>query len=144
MVMLKAKFHWKGHFNRKVLRSGIKLFVVLTETGNIYAWGSTLSNSLNKIPERVQGRVVDFVTSSLNVGLLLDDGTIDVIGVVGNPVASSLPEELKDGSINVVDFAMIADGGVALDDEGNLHTQLISPARKLPEIDVPIIHSQWA
>lgn len=120
--------------------AGDQYSVVLTETGNIYAWGSTLSNSLNKIPERVQGRVVDFVTSSLNVGLLLDDGTIDVIGVVGNPVASSLPEELKDGSINVVDFAMIADGGVALDDEGNLHTwgATISPARKLPEIDVPI------
>ncbi len=35
---------------------------------------------------------------------------------------------------------MIADGGVALDDEGNLHTwgATISPARKLPEIDVPI------
>ncbi len=124
----------------KKIGAGDQYSIVLTDTGNVYAWGSTLANNLNRIPDRIQGRVVDFVTSALNVGLLLDDGTIDVIGVIGNPVATGVPESLQDGSVNVVDFAMLGDGGVALDDQGELHAwgQSISVARKIPEIDVPI------
>lgn len=120
----------------KKIGAGDGYSMFITEEGNIHVWGSVLANNLGMIPDRVKdANVVDFVAQSLNVTLLLDDGTIDGIGVVGNPVFSSISEELKDGTINVVDIAMVSDGGVALDDQGNLHSwgSSISQARRIPE-----------
>lgn len=123
------------------LGAGDQYSLVLTEENNLYAWGSTLANNLNRIPDRIDGRVADFAEGGLNIVLLMTDGTVDVIGVRGNPIVTALPEELTDGSVTIVDVAMVPDAGIALDDQGNIHTwgSRASLANNLPEFEAPVV-----
>ncbi|HZJ86936.1 MAG TPA: ABC transporter permease subunit, partial [Erysipelothrix sp.] len=63
------------------------------------------------------------------------DGTVAVNGLKGNPVEARIPEELKDGSTNVVQIAATSDNGIAIDDKGGLHIWGTSsgPATIIPE-----------
>lgn len=102
------------------ITAGDKYSVALTDKGKLYVFGATGGNSMDYVPASVQGRVKAFDANSYNMVLLLDDGTIDVMGVTGNEF-TNIPEELTDGSINVVKVKMSYGNGIALDDKGNIH-----------------------
>ena len=95
---------------------------VLTEKGTVYIWGSTLNTKLDLIPKAIQGRVVDVHAMASNVMYLLDDGTIAVNGLKGNPVEARIPENLQDGSVNIVQIAGTSENAIAIDDTGKIHT----------------------
>ncbi|MFV0479618.1 MAG: ABC transporter permease subunit [Anaerorhabdus sp.] len=102
------------------IAAGDQYSAVLTEEHNLYVWGSVLSNGLDVIPKEYQGHILDIKTTSFNMLLLLDDGTVAVTGVKGNEL-SAIPTKLVDGSVNVVQIAVSYRNGLALDDRGNLH-----------------------
>ena len=56
------------------------------------------------------------------MAVLLDDGTITVLGDKSSEYYSNVPEELQDGSVRVVDIASTNRNVLALDDEGNIYT----------------------
>lgn len=100
---------------------GEQYAAVLFEDGEIFVWGCTMPNQLNKaVPEGIQGRIKKAVAAPMNVILLLDDGTVATIGIPSNTVAT-VPEELTDGSVNVVEIAASYRAVMALDDKGKLY-----------------------
>ncbi len=100
---------------------GDQYTAILTKENNLYVWGSVLSNGLDSVSKDYQGKIVDFQTTSYNILVLLEDGTLGTTGVRGNEL-SRIPENLTDGSTNVVQIAVSYRNGLALDDQGNLHT----------------------
>ena len=116
-------FEMKGLFEMEGIKdiyAGEQYSAVLTKKNNIYIWGSVLSSKLDIVPLAYQGHVLKADTSSYNMLLLLDNGTVGTLGVQGNDFAT-VPEKLTDGSVNVVDIAMSFRNGVALDDQGQVH-----------------------
>ncbi|MDP3486698.1 MAG: ABC transporter permease subunit, partial [Bacillota bacterium] len=93
---------------------------VLFEDGELLVWGSTMSNRLDVIPAAYQGYIVKVAASPHNMALLLDDGTIAVTGIRGNAFAA-VPENMQDGTFNIVDMTASYRAVLALDDRGELH-----------------------
>ncbi len=88
---------------------------------NVYIWGSTQAKSVLLVSSAVKGRITKIAAGDNNMALLLDDGTISVIGDRGTEFATEQPENTKDGSVNFVDVVATNRNVLALDDEGNLH-----------------------
>lgn len=93
---------------------------VLTDTNNMYVWGSTMSSGVDLVPNSQQGMIKDIATSSSNILILRTDGTIGFNGQKGTQI-STLPEHLTDGSHTFVDIAAGQEYGLAIDSEGKLH-----------------------
>ncbi|HCX78871.1 MAG TPA: peptide ABC transporter permease [Firmicutes bacterium] len=104
----------------KQLLAGEGVTGILFEDGEIFIWGSTMSTRQDNVPKEYQGRIVHAEFTSLNVVVLLDDGTIGVFGVSGNEL-SLIPAELTDGSVEVVAFTTSGRAALALDSTGKLH-----------------------
>lgn len=103
------------------IKAGVSFSAAVTSDGNVVAWGSTLPNDLDRVPERLKGRVKDIEVGTFNILTILDDGTVDFFGKVGTPTAS-IPEQFQDGSIKIVDLAIATNTVAALDDQGNVYT----------------------
>ncbi len=95
---------------------------VLLSNGEMHLWGSTQAETTMLISSRLQGRIVDFSGGDNNIALLLDDGTIAIIGDRGSEVSQLIPEELIDGSVNVTKVVSSNRAMLAIDDEGNLYS----------------------
>ncbi len=95
---------------------------ILGSDNNIYIWGSTQAENTLLLPSSVKGRIVNFAASDTNIALVLDDGTVEVIGDRGTEFATLLPEELTDKSVNIVDIQSTQHNVLALDNDGNLYT----------------------
>ncbi|MCI5839325.1 MAG: ABC transporter permease subunit [Peptoniphilaceae bacterium] len=127
----------------KKLGAGTQYSVILTEKGNLIIWGSTLNTKLNMIPKEIEGKVVDFVASNTNVIVVLDDGSIRLLGARGTELDTQMPSELKDGSIKVKKVAMTQTSAIALDENGKIYTW--GPKREaltgesVPEINSKIV-----
>lgn len=93
---------------------------IITKEKNLYLWGNIKASKLDVLPSDTIGHVVKVDGSSFNMVILLDDGTVRVAGTAGNEI-SSVPTELTDGSVNVVDVRMTFRTGIALDDQGKIH-----------------------
>lgn len=109
--------------NEKISKIGAgDLFsAVLTEEGTFVVWGSTMSNKMDRVPEDLQGRIKDFDLSPNAAILLLDDNTIEVYGTTGNVQSRGIPDEVQDGSKEIVDIAVTFKNAFALDSEGQLY-----------------------
>lgn len=103
------------------IAAGVQFSAIVTESGQVHAWGSTLPNNLDTIPERIQGRVKDIAVGPFNIITILDDGTLDFLGQAGTDIVD-IPEELRDGTHKVVDVKIANTTAIALDDQGNIHT----------------------
>ena len=93
----------------------------LTTDGHLFVWGSTQARMLFVIPGSIQGHIVDMAAGDNNIALLLDDGTIKIIGDRGTEFALGIPEELTDGSVQVTHLAATNRNVVATDSEGRLY-----------------------
>jgi peptide/nickel transport system permease protein len=72
---------------------------VLCDDGELYIWGSRHAVNTFLVPAGVRGRIVDLAAGESNIALLLDDGTVTVIGARGTEFFDNIPEELTDGSV---------------------------------------------
>lgn len=105
----------------KDIKGGDQVSAILTNKGNLYVWGSVLANNLNRVPSDAKGRVAGFTLSSTNGALYTTDGEVMVFGARGGEVRESVPEDLKNGTYDIVDIALTVYSGLALDSEGRLH-----------------------
>ncbi len=94
---------------------------LLGSDGEVYIWGSTQAKSILLVPSDAKGRIQKIAAGDNNMALLLDDGTITVIGDRGTEFVTEMPEYANDGSVNFVDIVATNRNVLALDDEGNLH-----------------------
>lgn len=120
---------------------GEQYSAVLFEDGELYVWGCTMPNRLDKsVPEEIQGRIKKALASPSNIIMLLDDGTVATIGIPSNAIAT-IPEELRDGSVKIVDIAASYRAVLALDDQGKLHIWGESDhgIQKIPEFEGKVV-----
>ena len=94
---------------------------VLTEDQNLYVWGSSQAMMNFKIGRKVRGRIVDVSPADNNMLLLLDDGTLAIIGDKSTEYYTNMPEELSDGSHSVVGLASTNRNAAAIDEDGVLY-----------------------
>lgn len=106
----------------KKLAGSDRYSAMLTEEGTVRVWGSTLPTGLNVISSDLDGQVDDMELGSTNILLLLKDGTLQVIGQRGTEIETSMPDQLQDGSVNVVEIGRMRYSGIAVDDTGQIYT----------------------
>lgn len=112
----------------------------LFENGELFIWGSTMATRQDIIPLDYQGRIVKAEFTPVNVVVLLDDETVGVFGTDGNEL-HTVPLELTDGSIKVVDISGSGRAGMALDDNGKLHIwgSVMHGILNVPEFDGKVV-----
>lgn len=121
--------------------AGDSYSVMLTDKGNIHVWGSTFNNRLNRIPSDLEGMVEDFKVGSINILLLLNDGSIRLIGSKGSEIDTQLPAQLQEPGNDIVDFARTQYSGVVLLGNGDLITwgSRREKANEIPEMEGKVI-----
>ncbi len=105
--------------NVKQMFAGKDYAGVVTLNGKAYLWGDQ-GQGQDIVKSDWVGKIVKAEAGKFNVLYLLNDGTIGISGK--GYVATTLPEKLTDGSINVVDIAINKNNAIAVDDEGNVYT----------------------
>ena len=127
----------------KKLGGGTQYSVVLTNQNNIIVWGSTLASRLDMIPSKMQGEIVDFDANTINVIVVKKDGSIDLLGVRGAENDTTMPAELRDGSVKVKKAVLTENSAAALSEDGKLYVW--GPSRdkltgdKIPEFEAKIV-----
>jgi len=111
------------------IKGGMERTLAITEDGSIYIWGvgaNNLGEIMNRSPYRYfdedgnQIKAVQLESNFNNVIVRLEDGTVRLIGLRSD-VFATLPEELRDGSVNVVDVAITAYNAFAIDSNGRFY-----------------------
>lgn len=90
---------------------------VLLANKKLITWGSNAVQQLS-INSEWDGHIVDVQTTTENMILLLDDGTVRVTG--GNVLSTTLPKSLTDGSVKVKKIATAYLNGLALTSDNQL------------------------
>lgn len=117
---VKAEIEEAGTSIRQVLGATMWSAVV-TEDNNLHVWGSSQATMNFKLGRKVRGHVAKAAPGDNNMALLLDDGTMTIIGDKSSEYYVNIPEELTDGSVKVVDIASTNRNAMALDENGNIY-----------------------
>ena len=119
-AMLKSTFLYGGV---KIVKmgAGTQWTAVLGDDGNLYVWGSQQARGNFLVPDEAEGHIADFAAGENNIALLLDDGTLMVIGMAGTEFYEQLPNELTDGSVRVTRVAATNRNVLAMDENGRLY-----------------------
>ena len=111
------------------IQGGMERTLAITEDGSIYVWGvgaNNLGEVMNRSPYRffdesgAQIKAVQMDSNFNNILVRLEDGTIRMIGV-RSEVFSTLPAELQDGSVDVVDIGLTTYNAFAVSSNGTLY-----------------------
>lgn len=117
---VKAEIEEAGTSIRQVLGATMWSAVV-TEDNNLHVWGSSQATMNFKLGRKVRGHVVKAVNGDNNMALLLDDGTLAIIGDKSSEYYVNIPEELTDGTVLVKDIASTNRNVIALTEDGNVY-----------------------
>ncbi len=101
--------------------AGDQYSAVLTNKGNIYAWGATLATRFDIVPSAYQGNIAKVAPSSFNILLLDKDGRVGIMGQVGTPLETNMPESIREGDIRLVDIDVALRTAVGLDVNGKIY-----------------------
>ncbi len=95
---------------------------LLSSEGEIFIWGSIGATNTLLVSYKVNGRIADFAAADNNIALLLDDGTVTVIGDQGTEFAMQIPSALANGEVDIVDIVACNRNVLALDSSGNIYS----------------------
>jgi peptide/nickel transport system permease protein len=93
---------------------------MITDKGRLYVWGGTLSNGLDIVPTRLQGRLVSAGASTVSMLLLTNEQTVEYHGARGTQLAT-IPSYLQNGSVKLTKVVASIYTGLALDSNGYVH-----------------------
>jgi peptide/nickel transport system permease protein len=107
----------------KIIRmvAGTQWAAVLSDDGNLHVWGSRQAINHFLVPPRAAGRIVDLAAGDNNMALVLDDGTVVIIGSRGTEFVEQVPEALTDGSVRVAQIVATNRNVLARDENGMLY-----------------------
>lgn len=110
---------WDTSLTIKNLYAGNEMSACLYDNGVLTLWESVGTGMM--IPDDLQGHIQDIAIGSYHIALLLDDGSIRIIGNQGSELAE-IPQELQNEGAFLIDVAISNDAGIALDRDGNVYT----------------------
>ncbi|MDY3051580.1 MAG: ABC transporter permease subunit [Ndongobacter sp.] len=102
--------------------AGDQYSVILTKSGTLRVWGSTLPNKLNRISSKLDQQIDDFRTGSVNILAKKKNNELVILGTSGSELQTRMPEELKNGTVDILDFARVQKSGAVITTEGKLIT----------------------
>lgn len=105
----------------KKMAAATQWTALLGSNGELYIWGSTQAQMNFMISSKTQGHIVDFVAGDNNMALLLDDGTMKMIGDKGTEFYMNVPEELLNGEVNIKQMVATNRNVLVLSEEGDLY-----------------------
>ncbi len=113
---------------------------LLSSEGELFIWGSIAATNTMLISYKVNGHIVDFAAADNNIALLLDDGTVAVIGDQGTEFAMQVPQKLLDGEVSIVDIEASNRNVLALDSDGNVYSwgSAQDGLLNMPEVDFKV------
>lgn len=94
---------------------------VVTEDNNLYVWGSSQATMNFKLGRKVRGHVVEAAAGDNNMVLLLDDGTITIIGDKSSEYYVNVPAELAEGTVKVSQIASSNRNAMVLAEDGTVY-----------------------
>lgn len=114
---------------------------IVTSDKDLHIWGSAQATLNFKLTRQIRGHVEKVAAGDNNMILLLDDGTVAVIGEKSSEIYLNVPGELKDGSIKAVDIAATNRNALVLDEDGKVYTWGSTQDRltRMPQIDQKVI-----
>ena len=81
-----------------------------------------LENVISRfVPKEFQGNIKKAVASSFNILLLDNNGKVGIMGQVGTPLETAMPDYLKDGSVQLVDLTVTLRTAAGIDKDGKLY-----------------------
>ena len=95
---------------------------IVTSDKNLHIWGSQQTIQNFKLTRAMRGHVAKVATGDNNMLLLLDDGSLAVIGDRSSEFHGNVPKELTEGSIAVVDIVACNRNALVLDANGDIYT----------------------
>jgi len=95
---------------------------IVTSDKDLHVWGSAQATMNFRLTRQIRGHVEKIAAGDNNMILLLDDGSVRVIGDRSSEFFLNLPEELTEGNIKIVDIAATNRNALVLDEDGNIHT----------------------
>ena len=139
-----------GTLEIKQLEAGNQFSVILDTDGNVYLWGNASNVDLDcrqaekeeegmgYEPRKYQGNVEKVAVTSNAYICLLKDGTVAYTGYSkDSPLNTNLPEELKNGSVKIVDIAGSSQCVAAVDETGKVWVWGVSThgEKEVPEME---------
>ncbi len=95
---------------------------LLSSKGEIFIWGSISATNTLLVSYKVNGHIIDFAAADNNIALLLDDGSVTVIGDQGTEFALQLPSALANGEVDIVDIVASNRNVLALGSNGEIYS----------------------
>ena len=126
----------RGKLKIKQLEAGNQFSAILDEEGNVYLWGNgntceleirdkegkPKKGELGYEPRAFQGNVEKIALTDTAYIALLKDGTVAYTGNKrDSALYTQLPQELKDGSVKVVDISATSQTAAAVDENGKIY-----------------------
>ena len=143
-----------GNINVKQLEAGNQFSAILTEEGELYLWGNASMNDLDvrnkeRMPEgqesqarKYQGNIDKIALTDHAYIALLKDGTVAYCGNnKDTPLYKNIPENLIDGSTQIVDIAAGSQSAAALTADGQVYVWGVAThgEKSIPETDSKIV-----
>jgi peptide/nickel transport system permease protein len=100
--------------------AGDQYSAILTDKKKIHVWGTTFATNLDIVPSIYQGRIVKAAQAPFNILLILDDGTIGIMGQRQTMLETALPTRLANNEVNVVDAAVTVRTAIVVDSIGQV------------------------
>ena len=139
--MIEQEMEWD--FTREIVSmlAMTRWSALLGDSGYVYLWGSMQAEqSFGGL--FAADRAVDMAAGDNHIVLLHTDATVSVVGQAGTEVITRVPEQLQDGSVEVVAVTSTNLNALALDSEGKLWLwgSALNGLNTLPEFSGTPVH----
>lgn len=100
--------------------AGDQYSAVLTDKNKIHVWGTTFATGLDIVPSAFQGRIVKAAQAPYNIVLILDDGSVGIMGE-RQTALDRIPEVIVNKDVQIVDAAVTVRTAIAVDTVGQVY-----------------------
>jgi peptide/nickel transport system permease protein len=100
--------------------AGDQYSAILTDKNKIHVWGTTFATGLDIVPSAFQGRIVKAAQAPYNILLILDDGSIGIMGE-RQTALDRIPVPIANKDVKIVDAAVTVRTAVAVDSVGQVY-----------------------
>ncbi|MDP2814528.1 MAG: ABC transporter permease subunit [Erysipelotrichaceae bacterium] len=100
--------------------AGDQYSAILTDKNKIHVWGTTFATGLDIVPIRFQGRIVKAAQAPYNILLILDDGSVGIMGE-RQTALDRIPTPILNKDVQIVDAAVTVRTAIAVDTVGQVY-----------------------
>ena len=100
--------------------AGDQYSAILTDKKKIHVWGTTFATGLDIVPSVFQGRIVKAAQAPYNILLILEDGSVGIMGE-RQTALDRIPTPILNKDVQIVDAAVTVRTAIAVDTVGQVY-----------------------